>query len=102
MIMDTETVEYWRSRGLGSYAVTAAELTDRFGISPPLDRRQVELWNRRRTVNRAGQMFPSPARKEPGALRTQPRLMFRISQVAEWYAAGVPGRWGQGWVVPGE
>jgi hypothetical protein len=80
----------------GSYSAVAEYLTERFGISPPLDRRQVYVWNKRRTINQAGDMFPSPVRRRP-ALPRQPSLLFDFGQVAAWYSAGVPGRFGQGW-----
>lgn len=85
----------------GGYAAVAAELTERFGLEPPLDRRQIELWNRRRTENADGQPFPSPARRVT-ARRSQPRLLFSFEAVAAWYAAGVPARWGTGWERPAD
>jgi hypothetical protein len=81
---------------IGGYSDTARDLTERFGIEPPLDRRQIHLWNKRRTRNRAGEHFPSPVRRR-SALPRQPVLLFDFDQVASWAAAGVPGPHGKGW-----
>jgi hypothetical protein len=85
---------------LGGYSDVAAAMTRHYGR--PYDRRQIELWNRRRTLNRYGQMFPSPARVVPHALPRQPRLLFRIRDVIEWAAAGIPAPHGNGWRSPFE
>lgn len=85
----------------GGFTAVAAYLTERFGLDPPMDRRQVYEWNRRRVVNQAGQVFPSPERAEAAASR-RPRLIFSFEKVAAWYAAGVPGPHGHGWITPGE
>lgn len=82
--------------GLGGYTAVAREITRVYGLDPPLDRRNVYEWNYRRTENRDGRPFPSPAR-EVAAKRTRPRLLFRISDCLRWYSAGVPGKYGRGW-----
>lgn len=75
----------------GGYSDVARELTQRFGLDPPLKRQQVHLWNQRRTVNSLGRAFPSPvADVGPGYNNRRPRLLFDIDQVASWYAGGVP------------
>ena len=86
----------------GGYSAVARELSRRFELEPPLDRRWIRTWNTRRTLNRLDQPFPSPVRAEKDAKPTQPRLIFDVDAVAAWFAAGVPARWGAGWETPAE
>lgn len=81
----------------GGYSDVAKALTDRFGLQPPVDRRQVEIWSKRGTRNKAGRHFPDPVHEDRNAKPRQPRLLFSIEQVIEWYAAGVPDLYGKGW-----
>jgi hypothetical protein len=81
----------------GGYSAVARALTELHQLDPPMDRRQVHTWNKRRTLNRAGRPFPSPVRAEHAKSR-QPRLFFDIAQVVAWYAAGVPAPHGDGWL----
>lgn len=83
----------------GGYSAVAADLSERFGLDPPIDRRLVYQWNRRRTENAEGRPFPSPTRRV-AAKRGKPSLLFDFDAVAAWYAAGAPYRWNQGWETP--
>ena len=89
--MDQKQRAYYRERGLGSYAEVAKDLTAQFGIQPAVDRRTVQNWHTRGTLNAAGEPFPDPAYEFP-AERTQPRWIFRFADVRAWLKAGVPGR----------
>jgi hypothetical protein len=77
----------------GGFAAVAGYLTERFGLEPPLSRQQVYAWNKRRTVNRDGRMFPSPVAAGPE---------FSLDEVDSWYAAGPPAFLGDGWETPAE
>lgn len=85
--------------GLASYAVLARVLTAMFD-GPEVDARQVYMWYSRATKNKDGDPFPRPAEENVDARRGQPRYLFSVSAVASWYVAGVPGKNGQGWVIP--
>jgi hypothetical protein len=85
---------------IGGYSDVAAEITRHFGR--PYRRQHIESWNRRRTVNRAGQMFPSPVTMNQHPLRTRPRLLFDSRQVIAWMEGGIPGPSGKGWKDPRE
>lgn len=77
----------------GGYSAVARHLTQVFALDPPLDRRQVYDWARRRTVNAAGHTFPRPAAELPAA-PCRPRLVWHLGEVAWWYRGGPPGRRG--------
>lgn len=74
----------------GGFTAVALYLTEQFGLVPPLTRPQVFQWNARRTVNAAGQMFPSPVTSNKNAPAHRPRLLFSLEACADWYAAGAP------------
>lgn len=84
---------------LGGYSDVARHLTRLFRTDDetPVSRQQVEAWNKRRTVNRAGQMFPSPEREVPHAAAHRPRLLFSLARAADWYRGGAPGKYGRSW-----
>jgi hypothetical protein len=75
--------------GYGSYADVAAYLTEHFGIDPPVSRQRVYNWASRKMRNKAGVVFPRPITEldEP---RTQPRKLYRFTDVAAWYRQGLP------------
>jgi len=88
---------------IGGYAAVARELNQAFawpGKDGPVDRRQVEMWHKRRTANRAGQLAPSPAREVPQPRRSTPRYLFDTGSWVEWARPGVPGPRRSGWMVP--
>jgi hypothetical protein len=78
------------------YQAVADAITGYFRLVPPLDRRQVYVWNLRRTENRNGHAFPSPV----GWGDRGPD--FDIDACLVWYAQGVPGPRGQGFETPAE
>lgn len=87
--------------GLGGFSEVARVLTERFGLDPPLDRRQVHSWNHRRTLNARGRMFPTPVTSDPDAKPRRPRLLFDTGQVIHWFSAGVPNPHNRrGWLYP--
>lgn len=86
--------------GEAGYATLARLLTAYYAISPPLGNRQVHQWHRRRTKNKLGEPFPEPVRETVNPRRGQPRYLFGVRAVLNWYAAGVPEQHGQGWRVP--
>jgi hypothetical protein len=92
----TETMIRPAEGGEGGFAVCARILNAWFALDPPLDSRQIELWNRRRTRNRDGEPFPEP-RVIEGAKPPQPSRLFSVRDVVAWYAAGVPDKYGVGW-----
>jgi len=78
-----------------------------------IDRRQIERWHSRRTLNQMGQAPPSPVRKRRDVPRTAPKVLFDPMAWVQWARAGVPARadppregqpgWrATGWVVPVE
>lgn len=87
--MDTAKHARVVESGYGSYADIAAYLTREFGLDPPVSRQRVYNWARRKMQNKAGIRFPQPITEldEPP---TQPRKLFRLSQVSAWYRAGLP------------
>ena len=82
----------------GGYGAIARELRTRTGHS--YSRQQVHAWNTRRTLNAAGQPFPSPVRASPGAVPPQVRLEFDLGQVLAWMSEGVPANHGHAWWTP--
>lgn len=80
--------------GAGGFAAVAAYLRGRFRTR--VDRRQVHNWATRGTVNAAGQPFPGHL-PEP---RGKGSKWYVLNEVARWFAAGVPGPRGVGWVTP--
>jgi hypothetical protein len=82
----------------GSYAAVARHLTELFGLSPPMDRRQPYVWSKRGTVNRQGRRFPSPVLEKPSPKRTTPRWEFDLDETARWYREGAPAPYGRGWL----
>lgn len=75
------------------YTALARELNQRFEISPPLKPQHVDMWNKRRTRNKAGQMFPSPAVRHDKAmaLGCKPRFEWDLEPVLAWVRGGIPG-----------
>jgi len=87
--------------GEAGYATLARLLTAFYAVNPPLDSRQVHQWFRRETKNKDGKPFPRPVREIENPRRGQPRYMFNVPEVLNWYAPGVPGKFGVGWKEPG-
>lgn len=83
----------------GGYSAAARELNRRFR-GRWVRRQQIDSWDRRRTLNMAGEPFPGAVAVNPDAKATEPHRLFDLDAVADWYAAGVPGPYGQGWRVP--
>lgn len=86
----------------GGYQVVATVLNDTY-IWPDgrvIDRRQVEMWFIRQTVNQAGEKPPEPVAEDAEAPRTQPFYIFDTTPWVAWVQPGVPGQRGAGWVVP--
>jgi len=78
-----------------------------------IDRRQVEQWDKRRTLNQMSQPPPSPLLKRRNVPRTAPKRIHDPAAWIEWARAGVPagppvpvpGKRGlspAGWTVPVE
>jgi len=86
--------------GEAGYAVMARLVTAFYAISPPIDSRQVHQWFRRGTKNKDGVPFPRPTREEAHPRRGQTRYFFNVPEVLNWYAAGVPDKYGVGWKEP--
>ena len=82
----------------GGYGAIARELNKLTGLN--FSRQQVHIWNKRRTLNAAGQPFPSPVRANPGAKPPQPRLEFDLHQVIAWMEPGIPANHGHAWQTP--
>lgn len=76
--------------GYGSYADVAAYLTERFSIEPPVSRQRVYNWASRQMKNKLGVAFPQPITELEDAPRTQPRKLYRFTDVAAWYRPGLP------------
>lgn len=76
--------------GYGSYADVAAYLTEHFGIEPPVSRQRVYNWARRKMQNKLGRPFPQPITELENEPRTQPRKLYRFTDVAAWYRPGLP------------
>ena len=90
--------------GLTSYSGVAAALNEAFDWPDGrrIDRRQVERWNARRTLNKLGQAPPSPDRRRRNVARTRPSRLFYAQPWVQWARAGVPGPRNKGWTVPVE
>lgn len=74
------------------YADTAVQLIEHFTLAEPVvTRQQLYEWARRRTINRAGELFP--VTRWPGVLDP--------GKVIGWAAKGVPGPRGHGWRMLG-
>jgi hypothetical protein len=82
----------------GGYGAIARELTRLTGLN--FSRQQVHIWNKRRTLNAAGQPFPSPVRARRGARPPQVRLEFDLGQVLAWMEPGIPANHGHDWWTP--
>jgi hypothetical protein len=82
-----------QSRQHPGYSGVAAALNAAFDWPDGrvIDRRQVERWHARRTLNQAGQAPPSPVRKRRGVPRTSPKVIFDPADWIEWARPGVPG-----------
>jgi hypothetical protein len=78
--------------GEAGYAVLARLITAYFAVNPPVDPRQVYSWHHRETKNRDGEPFPGPVSTDTATLRTQPRYLFSVTAVLDWYGKGVPDR----------
>ena len=91
------------TEGLGGYSRLAAALNERYGQSAkPWDRRQIELWARRRTRNAAGEPFPDMVVDVPGAKSRTEHRLHDIRQVIAWAGRGVPKPHGHGFWTPAE
>ena len=90
--------------GLTSYSGVAAALNQAFDWPDHrvIDRRQVERWNARGTLNKLGQVPPSPERRRRKAARTEPSRLFYARPWVQWARAGVPGPRNKGWTYPVE
>jgi hypothetical protein len=76
---------------------------DATGNHKPVYRQQVAAWHAHGTLNRLGQLPPSPVTKRLTAARTTPFWIFDTTDASpwvDWAAAGVPGTDGKGWAVP--
>jgi hypothetical protein len=84
-------------QGEGSYAKVARALNAAYGLAgdAALDRRVIERWHRRRTLNADRQPPPGPLPAEPGAVSKghgHPYVIFRLADWVEWARPGVPVR----------
>jgi hypothetical protein len=88
---------------LYGFTALARELNERLKLSPPIKAQHIDMWNKRRTRNYAGQMFPSPAqttaKSNPRGRDT--RYRWELAPVIDWMMDGVPGPRGHGWKFPG-
>jgi hypothetical protein len=85
----------------GGLTDVARALNKRFSLDPPIDRRRVDSWVRRRTLNAAGQLPPSPAGRIPNAKPRTPSLVWDIEAWVRWYGQGVPQPYNRrGWKIP--
>lgn len=78
--------------GEGSYAAVARALNDAYGLAgaAALDRRVIERWSRRRTLNAAGQPPPEPEAYSPESRgHGHPHVIFRLADWVEWARPGV-------------
>ena len=91
-------------QALAGWSAVAAVLNDAFTWPDGrvLDRRQVERWHVRRTLNKMGQAPPSPVRTRRKVPRTAPRVLFEAGAWVQWARAGVPGPRNLGWTIPVE
>jgi hypothetical protein len=85
--------------GEAGYAVLAHILSAFYAVGD-LDNRQVYVWHKRGTKNKAGEPFPAPVREVENHRRGQPRYFFSVRAVLAWYEPGVPDKYGKGWRVP--
>jgi hypothetical protein len=67
-----------------------------------IDRRQVESWHRRRTLNQLHQLPPSAVDVPYIAAGSgrPPRWQFETGHWVDWARHGVPGPRNKGWTVP--
>lgn len=85
---------------LGGYSAVARAVNEHYGqVSSPYDRRQVESWYRRGTLNADRIPFPDPAQDVPDAASRTPHLLFSIPAVLAWCAPGVPAGQGRDFVT---
>lgn len=86
--------------GEASYATLARLLNVLYSLDPPIDNRQVHAWHERQTKNKDGKAFPPPSTVYHDAKRGQPKQLFSVIEVMEWFEAGTPLQHGAGWTEP--
>jgi len=86
--------------GLGSYSRVADALTIHFRLDPPLDRRQIETWHKRRTRNAAGDRPPEPVTELDDPRPRTPHVLFDIAAWKTWMTPGTPAPHGVGFETP--
>jgi len=86
----------------GGYQVvaTALNLAYSWPDGRTVDRRQVEMWFIRETLNKDGEPPPHEVDTDDEAPRTQPFYIFETDHWVVWVAPGVPGERRRGWVIP--
>jgi len=78
--------------GEGSYTAVARALNGAYGLAggAALDRRVIERWHRRRTLNSAGQPPPEPVRRtDESRGHGHPHVIFRLADWVTWARPGL-------------
>ena len=92
-------VTYGEHVKVGGFAAVAWALNHAYAWPDDhkvISRQQVQAWNRRGSLNAAGQAPPSPVYENPGSRPPQPRRLFTVADWIEWARPGVPARHGSG------